>query len=113
MSERRPHWDQSLIDTVRTAMRPRILTISDSVDTYDVIAAVEDWHKAKRGERVRTHAADGSCWRWHEECAEALIESQQDMLQRVQNALVSHKSIIGDPGVSVIRRALDGGESDE
>lgn len=27
-------------------MRPRILTISDSVDTYAVIAAVEDWQKA-------------------------------------------------------------------
>ncbi len=45
-SERRAHWDAALIDAVRTAMRPRILTISDSVDTYAVIAAVEDWQKA-------------------------------------------------------------------
>lgn len=44
MMQRRPHWDDDLINAVRTAMRPRILTCADTIDTYDVIAAVEDWH---------------------------------------------------------------------
>ena len=57
MSERRPHWD-------------------------DTLAAVEDWHKAKRDSRIRTHSE--GCWRWHNECAEALIVSQQAAIQRVR-----------------------------
>lgn len=56
MTERRPHWDQSLIDTVRTAMRPRILTIPDSVDVYDVIAAVEDWQAERQGRSLDVNA---------------------------------------------------------
>ena len=51
-------------------------------DIYAVIAAVEDWHKAKRDSRDRTHSDE--CWRWHRECAEALIEAQQAAIQRVQ-----------------------------
>ena len=58
MSERRPHWD-------------------------DTLAAVEDWHKAKRDSRIRRTHSEG-CWRWHNECAEALIVSQQAAIQRVR-----------------------------
>ena len=58
MIERRPHWDDDLINAVRTAMRPRILTCADTIDTYDVIAAVEDWlgpveEMVNDGERVK------------------------------------------------------------
>ena len=58
MIERRPHWDDDLINAVRTAMRPRILTCADTIDTYDVIAAVEDWlgpveEMVNDGERVQ------------------------------------------------------------
>ena len=44
MSERRPHWDDDLIDSV-------VHAISDNYDyeyrAYAVIAAVEDWHKKR------------------------------------------------------------------
>lgn len=40
------------------------------------------WHKAKRDSRVRTHSE--GCWRWHNECAEALIEYQQVAIKRVR-----------------------------
>ena len=81
MSERRPHWDDDLIEAVNDCLDTSGDVIS--FDAYGVIAAVEDWHKAKRDSRIRrTHSED--CWRWHNECAEALIVSQQAAIQRVR-----------------------------
>lgn len=84
MTERRPHWSDDLIDAVRDAVDVEfddIWKLSDD-SILAVIAAVEDWHKAKRDSRIRTHSE--GCWRWHNECAEALIVSQQAAIQRVQ-----------------------------
>lgn len=58
MMQRRPHWDADLINAVRTAMRPRILTCADTIDTYDVIAAVEDWQSEHGINIVGTAIAD-------------------------------------------------------
>ena len=80
MSERRPHWDDDLIEAVNDCLDTSGDVIS--FDAYGVIAAVEDWHKAKRDSRIRTHSE--GCWRWHNECAEALIVSQQAAIQRVR-----------------------------
>ena len=52
-----------------------------------VIAAVEDWHKAKRDSRIRTHSEH--CWRWHTECAESLIEAQQKKIGELANQLLN------------------------
>ena len=35
-----------------------------------------------RDSRIRTHSE--GCWRWHNECAEALIEYQQAAIKRVR-----------------------------
>ena len=79
-------------------------------DIYAIIAAVEDWHKAKRDSRIRTHSE--GCWRWHNECAEWLIESQMAAMKRVRDVCMS--SHVDDKGKRVvfldrIQRALDGG----
>ena len=82
--ERRAHWSDDLIDAVRDAVDVEfddIWKLSDD-SILAVIAAVEDWHKAKRDSRVRTHSE--GCWRWHNECAESLIEWQQAAIQRVR-----------------------------
>lgn len=73
MTDRRPHWDDELIETTSAAIqRFMTLEVPNPQFVYEVIATVEDWHKAKRDSRVRTHSAE--CWRWHQECAEAYIE---------------------------------------
>ena len=109
MSERRPHWDDELIFAVMSAAGDGGHLFID--DIHAVIAAVEDWHKAKRDRRDRTHSAE--CWRWHQECAEHLIERQRSTAQRVRDACVS--SHVDDKGKKVvfldrIQRALDGAE---
>ena len=83
-AERRPHWDDELIEAVLSEVTFDGTSVSRLFDAeaYAVIAAVEDWHKAKRDHRVRTHSAE--CWRWHTECAEAMIEHQQAAIQRVR-----------------------------
>ena len=78
--DRRPHWTDDLIDAVRYAAHD--WGPESHLDVYAVIAAVEDWHKAKRDSRIRTHSE--GCWRWHNECAEALIEYQQAAIKRVR-----------------------------
>ncbi len=81
----RPHWDAELIAaTVDAVMKDLPLNgIVLDHDVYRVIGAVEDWHYGKRSQRVRTHSAE--CWRWHQECAEHLIEHLQERLTQVQN----------------------------
>ena len=111
--KRRPHWDDDLIEAVRALTRTcpyeDYNCEVDDAQTYDVIAAVEDWHKAKRDSRDRTHSAE--CWRWHQECAEHLIERQRSTAQRVRDVCMS--SHVDDKGKRVvfldrIQRALDG-----
>ena len=79
----RPHWDAELHQATSTALQ-RFMTLEapNPQLVYDVIAAVEDWHKAKRSQRVRTHSAQ--CWRWHSECAEHLIENLQEENARLK-----------------------------
>lgn len=114
---RRPHWDDDLIDAVFRALshtyRAQGWTGGIAIDldesVYPLIAAVEDWHKAKRDSRDRTHSAE--CWRWHQECAEHLIERQRSTAQRVRDVCMS--SHVDDKGKRVvfldrIQRALDG-----
>lgn len=92
---RRPHWDDDLIDAVFRALshtyRAQGWTGGIAIDldesVYPLIAAVEDWHKAKRDSRIRTHSE--GCWRWHNECAEGLIEAQQRKIQQLANELLT------------------------
>ena len=83
MTERRPHWDDELIESLPI---PGHSYLEDE-DIYAIIAAVEDWHKAKRDSRIRTHSE--GCWRWHNECAEGLIEAQQRKIQQLANELLT------------------------
>ena len=92
---RRPHWDDDLIDAVFRALshtyRAQGWTGGIAIDldesVYPLIAAVEDWHKAKRDSRIRTHSE--GCWRWHTECAESLIEAQQKKIGELANQLLN------------------------
>ncbi len=123
MTERRPHWDDDLVNAVIDLQYhcvdcmeddyPEIDPINhDAVNAawaHEIIATVEDWHKAKRDSRDRTHSAE--CWRWHQECAEHLIERQRSTAQRVRDVCMS--SHVDDKGKRVvfldrIQRALDG-----
>ena len=46
MSERRPHWDDALIDAVNGAVnRLKYPELWPNANLYAVIAAVEDWHE--------------------------------------------------------------------
>ena len=110
MSERRPHWDDELIEAVwDVAYATSDGCCLSAEGTHAVIAAVEDWHKAKRDSRIRTHSE--GCWRWHNECAEWLIESQMAAMKRVRDVCMS--SHVDEKGKRVvfldrIQRALDG-----
>lgn len=88
---RRPHWTDDLIEAVKDAISGWCFDHVEGPlydeDVYPVIAAVEDWHKAKRDSRIRTHSE--GCWRWHNECAEGLIEAQQRKIQQLANELLT------------------------
>ena len=65
MTERRPHWDDDLINAVFRIMDNYAAevwrrVVDHGTPTFDIIAAVEDWHKAKRDSRIRTHSE--GCW---------------------------------------------------
>jgi len=120
--ERRAHWSDDLIDAVRDAVDVEfddIWKLSDD-SILAVIAAVEDWHKAKRDSRVRTHSE--GCWRWHNECAESLIEWQQAAIERVLklcanrqrclDSAIKHPTAISSISIDEVLQALDG-ERDE
>ena len=78
------------------------------------------WYKAKRDSRVRTHSE--GCWRWHNECAESLIEWQQAAIQRVRGIVDADQTVpidARDPASYVagyadatfrVRQVLDGGQ---
>ena len=87
MSERRPHWDSELEQAVSAILFDCYENGISEEQVYQAIAAVEDWHKAKRDSRIRTHSE--GCWRWHNECAEALIEAQQRKIQQLANELLT------------------------
>ena len=113
MTERRPHWDDDLVNAVIDLQYhwdyPEIDPINhDAVNAawaHEIIATVEDWHKVKRDSRDRTHSAE--CWRWHQECAEHLIERQRSTAQRVREACEPFGPM-GSIAVWRILRALDG-----
>ena len=82
-TQRRPHWDDDLVRTVADLIQHGEQGVMDYVHrAHIIIAAVEDWHKAKRDRRDRTHSDE--CWRWHQECAGHLIERQRSTIQRVR-----------------------------
>ena len=114
--ERRPHWADDLISAAQNEM-VRGHNGFELWNVYAVIAAVEDWHKAKRDSRDRTHSEH--CWRWHQECAEQLIERQQAVIQRVQEFCRTESFAVDDryrigyaTAQKGVLRALDG-DSDE
>jgi len=105
MSERRPHWDAHLIDAIGADLRDVYENGYSEDQIFRVIAAVEDWHKAKRASRDRTHSDE--CWRWHQECAEHLIERQQAALRRVRQVAERFASESGpDPYGFGVARAV-------
>ena len=112
VSDRRPHWDDDLINAVRTAMRPRILTCADTIDTYDVIAAVEDWQdKQIIGCRYACIGSQG-----------AEIAELRAQIQRVRGIVDADQTVpidARDPASYVagyadatfrVRQVLDGGQ---
>ena len=116
MTERRPHWDQELEQAVSAVLFDCYENGISEEQVYQVIAAVEDWHKAKRDSRDRTHSAE--CWRWHQECAEHLIERQRSTIQRVRDVCdlwqrrhdssIRHPADIPAVAIVAVLRALDG-----
>ena len=74
-------------------MRPRILTISDSVDTYAVIAAVEDWQEARWGPE---------CWVTTVEDAKALFlhraRTAEAQIQAVRELHCLTVDVVDGPG---------------
>jgi len=83
MTERRPHWDDDLIDAVFRALshtyRAQGWTGGIAIDldesVYPLIAAVEDWHKAKRDSRI-LHALT---WKRRLVEAEATIQRVREL----------------------------------
>ena len=79
MSERRPWWDDELIEAVR-AVRPHRLLTDEQV--YHCIATVEDWHSRQSGcEPPCTYWADAGEQRVRAEAAEA----ERDVLRKTIN----------------------------
>lgn len=125
-TQRRPHWDDDLIDAVFKALSYTYLAqgwaggIAIDLDesVYPLIAAVEDWHKAKRDQRVRTHSAE--CWRWHQECAEYRIEKLSARVQAVREFCAATNPIRGelhmaalhgwDTAMEMVLQLLESGE---
>ena len=117
MTDRRPHWNDDLIDTMRHELSCTDSTFQDE-DLYRMIAAVEDWHKAKRDARVRTHSAE--CWRWHQECAEYRIEKLSAQVQAVREFCAATNPIRGelhmaalhgwDTAMEMVLQLLESGE---
>ena len=120
--KRRPHWTDDLIEAVKDAISGWCFDHVEGPlydeDVYPVIAAVEDWHKAKRDSRDRTHSAE--CWRWHQECAEHLIERQRSTAQRVREFCAATNPIRGelhmaalhgwDTAMEMVLQLLESGE---
>lgn len=111
----RPHWDNDLVEAVR-ALIPMgwgadgsLADDASDAEVYPVIAAVEDWHRSKRDQRVRTHSEE--CWRWHQECAEAMIErlsGQVEAVQELQDRLKRGQALVpGSTYRNYIIRCLD------
>ena len=132
MTERRPHWDDDLVNAVIDLQYhcvdcmeddyPEIDPINhDAVNAawaHEIIATVEDWHKAKRDARVRTHSAE--CWRWHQECAEYRIEKLSAQVQAVREFCAATNPIRGelhmaalhgwDTAMEMVLQLLESGE---
>lgn len=113
-TQRRPHWDDDLVRTVADLIQHGEQGVMDYVHrAHIIIAAVEDWHKAKRDARVRTHSAE--CWRWHQECAEYRIEKLSAQVQAVRAVADAWEYYASENGnvrtawaASSVREALDG-----
>ena len=69
---RRPHWDDDLIEAVKDAISGWCFDHVEGPlydeDVYPVIAAAEDWHKAKRDSRDRTHGTTSDGEPYCESC---------------------------------------------
>jgi len=108
------HWDDMLVNGIPI---PDHVHLSDA-ELYAIIAAVEDWHKAKRDARVRTHSAE--CWRWHQECAEYRIEKLSAQVQAVREFCAATNPIRGelhmaalhgwDTAMEMVLQLLESGE---
>lgn len=118
MSERRPHWDDDLIDSV-------VHAISDNYDyeyrAYAVIAAVEDWHEQKGEDNLpllvalmnaeatklvrRAEKAEAAIQRVREVCDEPISPEWRG----AYNDLAPHAWSAGYiAAIRSVRRALDG-----
>ena len=112
-SERRAHWDDALIDAVRTAMRPRILTISDSVDTYAVIAIVEDWLTPRILDVAVGQTRRAINFEWRAANAEAQVQAVRELCRSaIDESYLSDGSIARAAIANRVLLLLDG-EHDE
>ena len=146
MTERRPHWDDDLVNAVIDLQYhcvdcmeddyPEIDPINhDAVNAawaHEIIATVEDWHKAKRDSRDRTHGttSDGepyceSCgvcdegWRCRC-CLAAEVEALRAQVQAVREFCAATNPIRGelhmaalhgwDTAMEMVLQLLESGE---
>ena len=90
MTDRRPHWNDDLIDTMRHELSCTDSTFQDE-DLYRMIAAVEDWQDANGFSRAGT-------------LMNRLIDAEA-AIQRVREELEAWKG--GSVATARILRALD------
>lgn len=122
MTERRPHWDDDLIDAVRDAVDVEFDDIwrltEDSI--LAVIAAVEDWQKERSKwsdiiqspfeVAVRHNAAEERAEK--AEAAIARVRDVCDLWQRRHDTSIRHPTAIAAIPITAVLRALEG-DSDE
>ena len=96
MTDRRPHWNDDLIEAVREAALPRNLY---SEDIYAIIAAVEDW-QSRNAIRLVSDLQGRLMQR------EATIQRVWDVLE--QYAVVPYSEMSQTDALGAIREALDG-----
>ena len=96
MTERRPHWDDELIESLPI---PGHSYLEDE-DIYAIIAAVEDWQDANGFSRAGTlmHRLID---------AEAAIQRVREVLERYRTSPYSEMS--QTDALGAVGRALDGG----
>ena len=121
MTQRRPHWDDELIDDVFRLMDRYAAGVfrgekNHGTPTYDIIAAVEDWQARRLGASAEqlNRIADWQWMKvsiplWHWAQAEAAIQRVRQLCQSaIDESYLTDASIARAGLANRILRALDG-----
>ena len=111
MSERRPHWDDALFESVQKALMGNLGRPAHEC-MYAVIAAVEDWHSRQSG-------CEPPCTCWYDAAEQRLRAEEAGLaIQRVRelhcryDAMDGYVNVrcncCGHPWPCLTIRALDG-----